>query len=163
MHRTAGGIVLDAVFDQIKKQAVDQGVAALDADLLTFLKKGDATALCQRGQVGHDLIGQRSQLDKILARDRLQIAHFQQCADKACQTGHLIRLKAEQVGDLAVGIGVFLSKHFQLCLHDGQRCFQLMGGIAGKLTLQVKGLRQPVQHTVDGLAQVAKFRDRVFL
>ena len=32
-------------------QAVDQGVAALDADILTFLKEGDAPALCQRGQV----------------------------------------------------------------------------------------------------------------
>ena len=38
-----------------------------------------------------------------------------------------------------------------------------MGGIAGKLTLQVKGMRQPVQHVVDRLAQVAKFRNRVFL
>lgn len=48
MHRTAGGIVFDAVFNQIKEQAVDQGVAALDADILTFLKEGDAPALCQR-------------------------------------------------------------------------------------------------------------------
>ncbi len=55
MHRTAGGIVFDAVFNQIKEQAVDQGVAALDADILTFLKEGDAPALCQRGQVSHDL------------------------------------------------------------------------------------------------------------
>ena len=84
MHRTAGGIVFDAVFNQIKEQAVDQGVAALDDDILTFLKEGDAPALCQRGQVSHDLIGQRGQLDMILARNRLQIAHFQQCADKAC-------------------------------------------------------------------------------
>ena len=84
MHRTAGGIVFDAVFNQIKEQAVDQGVAALDADILTFLKEGDAPALCQWGQVSHDLIGQRGQLDMVLARNRLQIAHFQQCADKAC-------------------------------------------------------------------------------
>ena len=84
MHRTAGGIVFDAVFNQIKEQAVDQGVAALDADILTFLKEGDAPALCQRGQVSHDLISQRGQLDMIFARNRLQIAHFQQCADKAC-------------------------------------------------------------------------------
>lgn len=84
MHRTAGGIVFDAVFNQIKEQAVDQGVAALDADILTFLKEGDAPALCPMGSGQPRSHRPTGQLDMVLARDRLQIAHFQQCADKTC-------------------------------------------------------------------------------
>ena len=49
MHRTAGGIVFDAVFNQIKEQAVDQGVAALMPDILTFLKEGDSSGAVPMG------------------------------------------------------------------------------------------------------------------
>ena len=48
MHRTAGGIVFDAVFNQIKQQAVNQSVASHDADVIALCAERDAVFLRQR-------------------------------------------------------------------------------------------------------------------
>ena len=56
---------------------------------------------------------------------------------------------------------MFRRKELQPCLHQRQRCPQLMGGVSRKLPLRVKGLRQTVEHGVDRPAQLPELGGRV--
>ena len=54
-------------------------------------------------------------------------------------------------------------KQLQLCLHQRKRRAQLVGGIAGKLPLGGKGVVQPLQHLVEGVAELPEFRQHVLI
>mgnify|MGYP000709517939 CR=1 FL=1 len=56
---------------------------------------------------------------------------------------------------------MFLPQRAPACLHQRQRCPQLMGGVSRKLPLCIERLRQPVQHTVHRLAQLPELGGRV--
>ena len=54
-------------------------------------------------------------------------------------------------------------KQLQLCLHQCQRCAQLVGSVAGELPLGGKGGVQPLQHLVEGVAELLKLRKHIFI
>ena len=54
-------------------------------------------------------------------------------------------------------------KQLQLRLHQRQRRAQLMGGVAGELPLGGKGVIQPLQHLVEGAAELLKLRKHIFI
>lgn len=93
----------------------------------------------------------------------MQIAHVQQGAHKGGQAVQLLPQGADQPGSFGVHGRVFLCKQLQLCLQNSQRGAQLVGGVARKLPLQLKGLRQPVQHLIYRPAQLPEFLHRVFV
>ena len=71
--------------------------------------------------------------------------------------------RADQPGSLGIHGWVLLCKQFQLRLQNSQRGAQLVGGIARKLPLQLKGLRQTIQHPVHRPAQLPEFLHSVFV
>ena len=56
---------------------------------------------------------------------------------------------------------MFRRKELQPCLHQRQRCPQLMGGVSRKLPLCIERLCQPVQHAVHRLAQLPELGSRI--
>ena len=68
-HRTAGAVILDAVFHQIEHQPVDQRIAAHHAKFLAVLLQRDIVFLGKGGQVGQDLLHQRRKGDLVGAGD----------------------------------------------------------------------------------------------
>ena len=54
-------------------------------------------------------------------------------------------------------------KELQLRLHQRQWCAQLVGGVAGKLPLRGKGIVQPLQHLVEGAAELPELRQHVLV
>ena len=159
----AGAVVLDAVFNQIEQEAVNQRVAPDDADVVAFRAERNAVLLCERRQIRQNLIRQRRERDVIRAGNGEQIAHLQQGAHERRQAAELLQQRADQLGRFGVHIGVLLGEQLQLGLQDGQRRSQLVGGVSRKLALQIKGLCQTVEHLVDGAAQLLKLPNGAFV
>ena len=51
----------------------------------------------------------------------------------------------------------------QLRLHQRQGRAQLVGGVAGELPLGGKGVVQPLQHLVEGVAELPKLRQHILV
>ena len=91
-HRPIGAVVLDGVFRQIEKHSVDQRVAP-DHNAVALPFERDAFLLRQRREIREDLLDHRRELDLLVPRHLLQIAHLQQ------RLGHLrqpLRLLPQQ-------------------------------------------------------------------
>ena len=89
---------------------------------------------------------------------RLQAAHFQK---GPCHLGHPLRLlpqKAEEICGFRQYVRVLGREKLHLRLHQRQRCAQLMGGVSGELPLGCEALVQPLQHLVEGVAELPEFR-----
>ena len=93
----------------------------------------------------------------------MQIAHFQQSTHKGSQTVQLLPQGADQPGSLGIHGWVLLRKQFQLRLQNSQRGAQLVGCVARELPLQLKGLRQPIQHPIYRPAQLPEFPHGIFV
>ena len=99
-------------------------------------------------------------MDPVLSSYLLQIAHFQQGFRHLGQAFRLLLQQGEEFRRLRQHVRVFGGKQFQLGLHQCQGGPQLVGGIASELALSDKGIVQTIQHLVEGMAELAEFRQR---
>ena len=92
-----------------------------------------------------------------------QIAHLQQCSGHLGQPFRLLPQKREELRRFRLHIKVLCGKQLQLRLHQRQRRAQLVGGIAGELPLGGKGVVQPLQHLIEGAAELPELRKHIFV
>ena len=99
----------------------------------------------------------------LVPRHLPQIAHFQQRSGHLGQPLRLLPLKGKKLHRLWPHIGMLRGKQLQLRLHQRQRRAQLVGSVAGELPLGGKGGIQPLQHLVEGAAELPELRNSVFI
>ena len=75
-HRAAGTVVFDSVLRQVEEHAVDQRVAAGQGGVALRFQR-DASLLRQRREIRKDLLDHGGELELLVPRHLLQIAHLQ--------------------------------------------------------------------------------------
>ena len=94
-------------------------------------------------------------------RHLLQITHLLQRLGHLRQPLRLLPQKGKKLRRLRQYVGMLCGEQFQLRLHQCQRCAQLVGGVPGELPLGGKGVVQPLQHLIEGMAELAELRQYV--
>ena len=95
-HRAAGAVVFDGVLRQVKEQTVDQRVAAGEGSVALRFQR-DASLLRQRRKIREDLLDHGGELELLVPRHLLQIAHLQQCLGHLRQPLRLLAQEGEKL------------------------------------------------------------------
>ena len=125
--------------------------------------KGNSAFFCQRGKICEDFLHHRPQLHRFIPGHLLQAAHFQQGLCHLGQPLCLLLQKPEKLRRFRQHIGMLGAEQLQLGLHQRQRCAQLVGSISRELLLGDKGVVQPIQHLIEGAAQLPQLRQHILM
>ena len=115
-HRAAEAVVFDSVLRQVEEHAVDQRVAAGQGGVALRFQR-DASLLRQRRKIRKDLLDHGGELELLVPRHLLQIAHLQQRLGHLRQPLRLLAQKREEFRHLWPHIGMLRGKQLQLRLH----------------------------------------------
>ena len=135
-------LYFDRVLCQIEQQPVQQHITADKLHVFACLRQCVIPfSLCQR--VSDRPAPPRPSVQGRYGRARAPIAgrSSQAGAHKRTQALNLLLLKMQQFRSFFAHLPMFCRKELQPCLHQRQRCPQLMGGVSRKLPLCIERLR----------------------
>ena len=155
MYAAVRTVIAYRIFAEIKEQAVNQGVTA-DQHCIALVDKFNVLFFRERREIGAKFFHQGSQFYPVLTGNGAKLAQFQESLTHFRHALGLLSEQAKKVRGFGIRIRVLDGKELKLCLHEGKRCSEFVGGIAGKLFLGAKTLVESVQHAVKGFAGAAK-------